>query len=71
MRDFLASLNGSDLVYCFNLRRKPSMDAKDFSFNQGGNAKVVKDLGAVLPRVGVSVFSDDFVVETIDRCDLS
>ena len=47
------------------------MDAEDFSLNNGTDSKVVKDFSAVLPWVSVSVFSNCFIIESIDGCDLS
>lgn len=47
------------------------MDAKDLAFNNSGDAEVIKDVCAVLPRVSVAVFSDSFVVKTVGSRNLS
>ena len=47
------------------------MDAEDLALNDGPDAKVVEDLSAVLPWIGVAVLSDSFVVKAIDCRNLS
>jgi len=47
------------------------MDAKDFTFDNSTNAKVVKDLRAVFPWVGISILSNSFIVESINGGNLS
>lgn len=69
--DLLASLDSSDLVDCLNIRGETSMDTEHLTLDEGGNAEVVEHLSAVLPRVRVTVLSDDLVIESIDRSDLS
>ena len=47
------------------------MDAENFALYNGSNSKVIENLGAVFPWVGISVLSDCFIIETIDSGDLS
>lgn len=47
------------------------MDAEDFAFNNCSNSQVVKYIGAILPWVGISIFTNGLVVEAVHRCDLS
>ena len=47
------------------------MDAEDLAFNNSSDAKIIEDLGAVLPWVCVSILSNCLVVEAVDRRDLS
>jgi hypothetical protein len=47
------------------------MDTEYFSLNHSSNAKVIEDLSAVFPRVGISVLSDGLIIETVNCCDLS
>ena len=47
------------------------MDAEDLTLHNGGDAKVVEHLGAVLPRIRVSVLLDRLIVEAVDGCDLA
>ena len=71
MRHLDPSIDGSDLVDGFDFGTEATMDAKDLAINDGSNGEVVKDLGAVLPGVGVAVLSVDFIIEAIDSGDLS
>jgi hypothetical protein len=47
------------------------VDAKNFSLHKCGNSKIVKYFSTVFPRIRISVFSNDLIVETINGCDLS
>jgi hypothetical protein len=69
--DFHSSLDKSDLIKGFNVRRETSMDAKDFSFNNGSNSKIVKDFSAIFPGIGIAVLSDSLVIESIYSSNLS
>ena len=54
-----------------SLRRQAGVHTEDLAFNDGSDAQVVKDVTAVLPRVGVSILSDRLVVETVSGRNLS
>ena len=71
MRHFNSSVNSSNLVDSLDLGAETSVHTEDFSINDGSNGKVVKDLSAVFPRIGVTVLSIDLIIKTIDGCDLS
>lgn len=71
MRDLHSSIDESDLVDGLDFRGETTVDAEDFAFDHGTNAEVVEDFGAVLPRVGVSVLSNSFIIEAIYGSDLS
>lgn len=47
------------------------MKTEDLVVDQGGERKVVKEVGKVLPDVCVSVFAQTFVVKAVDLGDLS
>ena len=47
------------------------MNAEDLTFNDGTDAKIVENLSAVLPRVGISVLSNRLVIEAVDSSNLS
>jgi hypothetical protein len=47
------------------------MNTEYFSFDYGANTKIVKDLGAVFPWVGITVLSDSFIIETVYSSNLS
>lgn len=47
------------------------MKTEDLVVDQGSEGKVVKEVGEVLPDIGVSVFAKTLVVETVDLGDLT
>jgi hypothetical protein len=47
------------------------MNTEDLAFDDGTNSKVVENFCAIFPRVGISILSDGFIVETIYSSDLS
>eukprot|EP00349_Pseudokeronopsis_sp_Brazil_P002355 CAMPEP_0202969612 /NCGR_PEP_ID=MMETSP1396-20130829/15428_1 /ASSEMBLY_ACC=CAM_ASM_000872 /TAXON_ID= /ORGANISM="Pseudokeronopsis sp., Strain Brazil" /LENGTH=228 /DNA_ID=CAMNT_0049697381 /DNA_START=33 /DNA_END=719 /DNA_ORIENTATION=- len=70
VRDLHPSFNQPHLVHRLYIWRETTMDAKDLALYNCSNAKVVKDFGAVFPRIGISVLSDSLIVEPIDSGDL-
>lgn len=71
VRNFHSSVDKSHLVDSFDFRRETTMDAEDLAFDHSSDSEVVENFSAVLPRVGISVFSNGLVVEAIDGGDLS
>jgi len=67
----MISLDDSNLVQSSDFGRKASVNAEDFTVDQRSESEVVKNLAAVLPCVGVSVFLLYLIVETIYLGDLS
>ena len=47
------------------------MHAKDASVNDGRETQVVKDFSAVSPNGDASVFTQTFIVKTVDLGDLT
>lgn len=47
------------------------MDTENFSLNNSSNTKIIEDLGAIFPRIGITILSDGLIIESIDCCDLS
>ncbi len=71
MRNFLNSVEGTDIVECVNAGRKPTVQAEDLIVDQGGEREVIEEVGEVFPNVRIAVFSQAFVVEAVDLGDLS
>jgi len=71
VRDLHSSVNKSDLIDGLDFRGETTMDTEDFTFDNSTDAKIIEDLCAVFPRVGISVLSNGLVVEAIDGGDLS
>lgn len=47
------------------------MEAEDLVINEGGEGKVVEQVGKVLPNVGVAVLAETLVVESVDLGNLA
>jgi hypothetical protein len=47
------------------------VDAKDLALDDRANAQIIEYVHAVLPRVGVPVLADIFIVKPIDLRNLS
>ena len=47
------------------------MQTEDLVLDEGGKGKVVEEVGEVFPDIGIAVFSQAFVVETVHLCDLA
>ena len=47
------------------------MDAENLAFNDSTNSKVIENLSAIFPWVGISVLSDGLIIESVDGGDLS
>jgi hypothetical protein len=71
MRDFVASVDQTNLIQGLNIGGKSSMDAENFSFNNCTSAEEIENLSAELPRVGISVLADTFIVVSIHLRNLS
>lgn len=71
MRNLNSSFKESDLVERLDIGGKSSMNTEDTAFNHCTDAEVIENFSAVLPGVCVAVLPDDFVVKTVDRCDLT
>lgn len=71
MGNLLDSVKGSDVVKCVDAGRQPTVQAEDLVVNESGKGEVVEEVGEVFPHIGVAVFSQAFVVKTIDLSDLT
>lgn len=47
------------------------MKTEDLVFNKSGKGEVVEEVSEIFPNVGVAVFAQAFVVESIHLCDLA
>jgi len=69
--NFLSALDQANLVESFDIGGETSMDTENFAFDDSSSAEEIEDFSAVLPGVGVSVFTHALVVESVDLGDLS
>lgn len=70
MRNFHSSIDQPHLINGFDFWGQSSVNAEDFSFNYGTDTEVIEYFCAVLPRIGISVFSNGFIVKSVDGGDL-
>jgi hypothetical protein len=71
VRDLHSSVNKSNLIDGLDFWGESSVNAENFSFNDGSDTKIIEYFCAVLPRVGISVFSNGLIIESVDGGDLS
>lgn len=71
MRDLLNPVKGSDVIESIDARRETSMQAEDLVVDEGGEGKVVEEVGKVLPDIGVAILAEALVVEAVDLGDLA
>ena len=71
MRDLLDPIQLPDLVQTVQTGRKTSMKTENLVFDHGGQREQVEEVREVLPNVGISVFPQAFIIESIDLGDLS
>ena len=66
MWNLLESVQSPDVVQGVDARRESSVKTEDLSVHQGGEGEVVKQIGEVLPHVGVTVLAQTLVIEAIN-----
>jgi hypothetical protein len=69
--NFLYTIQCSDVVQGIDAGGETSVQAEDLVVDQGGKGEVVEEIGEVFPYVRVAIFSETFIVEPIDLCDLA
>lgn len=47
------------------------MEAEDLVVDEGGEGKIVEEVGEVLPHICVSVFAKALIIKAIHLCDLA
>lgn len=71
MGNLLCTSHNTNLVDCTNLRAQASVDAEDFTIDDGRKDKEVEDLAARLPNGRVAILLLTLLVETVDLSDLA
>ena len=62
---FLSSINISDLIYSFNFGRKTTMQTEYLLINDCTQPQIVKDFGAILPRLSIAILLHNLVIKPI------
>jgi hypothetical protein len=71
MRNLLYTIQCSDVIKGIDAGGETSVQAEYLVIDQGGEGEVVEQIGEVLPYVRIAIFSETFIVEPIDLCDLT
>ena len=71
MRNLLNTIQGPDVVQGVDARGQAAVETENLVVDQGGQRKVVEEVGKVLPDVGVAVLPEAFVIEAIDLGNLA
>ena len=71
MRNFLDAVESSDIIEGIDAWRETSVETEDLVVDKGCEGEIVKEVGEVLPYVGVAVFSKTFIVEPIHLSNLA
>jgi len=71
MWDFLYTIERSNVVESIDTRGETSMETEDLVVDKGGKGEVVEEVGEVFPHVRIAIFSETFIIEAIDLCDLA
>ena len=65
MRDLLYSVELSDLVECVNRWRETTVQTEDLTFNNSSEREIIEELSEELPHIGITIFSQTFVIKSI------
>lgn len=68
---FLYTIERSDVVEGVDAGGETSVEAEDLVVDEGCKGEVVEQVCEVLPYVRVAIFSETFIIESIDLCDLT
>jgi len=71
MRYLLDPVQTSDVVQRVDARAEAAMKTEDLVLNEGGKGEVVEEVGEIFPNVRIAIFTQAFVIEAIDLCDLT
>lgn len=71
MRNFLDTVERTDVIECVDGRTETSVEAENLVINECSKGKVVEEVGEVFPDVCISVFTQALVVEAVHLCDLA
>jgi hypothetical protein len=71
MGHFLDAVQGPDVVKGVNGRAQSTVQTEDLVFDESSEGEVVEEVGKVFPHIGVAVFAETLVIETVNLRDLS
>ena len=53
------------MIQSVDAGRQPAMQTEDLAVHQGGERKVVKQVGKIFPDIGIAILPQAFVIEPI------
>ena len=68
---FLNAVEGSNVVKGVNTGRQTAMETEDLILDQCSKWEIIEQVGKVFPDIGVTVFAQTLVVESIHLGDLA
>lgn len=69
--NFLNTIKRPDVVESVDGRTQSTVKTENLVFDESSEGKVVEEVGEVFPHVGIAIFAETFVIESVDLCDLS
>lgn len=71
VRNFLNSVEGSDVIQRIDTRRETTVQAENLIFDKCGERKVIEEVGEVLPNTSIAILAKTFVVKAVYLSDLA
>lgn len=71
VRDFLDAVQGPDVVEGVDRWAQPAVQTEDLVLNKSCEGEVVEEVGEIFPHIGVAIFAQTLVVETVNLGDLA
>ena len=71
VRHFNLSIDCSDLVECVQVGREATVKAENLVLDHRSKRQQIEQIGIVLPDVGIAVFTEALIIETVDLCNLA
>lgn len=71
MGNLLNAIERPDVVERVDRRTQAAVETEDLVFDKSGEGKVVEEVGEVFPDIGVSIFTQAFIIKAVDLCDLA
>lgn len=65
MGNLLNAVKSSDVIESIDTGGETTVETEDLVVDEGGEGKVVEEVGEVLPNIGVAVLAETLVVEAI------
>lgn len=71
MWNFLYAIESPNVIEGIDAWGETTVKAEDLIIDQSGQGKVIEEIGEIFPNVGIAVFSETLVIETVHLGDLT